>query len=63
MTSLLYRAIAALRVWIGLNDPAENHLHVSHGWLLPTAADMSARTGEPVPVLAPALASAPARRR
>jgi hypothetical protein len=35
MTSLLSRVFAAVRVWIGLNDPAENRLHPSHGWLLP----------------------------
>jgi len=35
MTSLLRRAFASLRVWLGLNDPSENRLHPSHGWLLP----------------------------
>jgi hypothetical protein len=37
MISSLSRAIAAFRVWLGLNDPAENRLHPSHGWLLPLA--------------------------
>jgi hypothetical protein len=35
MTSLLQRALASVRVWLGMNDPDENHLHASHGWLLP----------------------------
>ena len=49
MTSLLYRAIAAIRAWLGLNDPAENRLHPSHGWLLPTVATVRARGSEPLP--------------
>jgi hypothetical protein len=39
MTTLLSRAFAALRVCFGLNDPSENHLHPSHGWLLPPSAE------------------------
>jgi hypothetical protein len=35
MVSLPSRVIAAVRVWLGLNDPVENRLHPSHGWLLP----------------------------
>jgi len=51
MISLLSRVFATLRVWIGMNDPAENRLHPSHGWLLPP----------PVPrALAPAVALSPA---
>ena len=46
MTSWLYRAIAALRAWLGLNDPAENRLHASHGWLLPPVAAVRARAFE-----------------
>jgi hypothetical protein len=46
MTSLLYRAIAALRSWLGLNDPSENRLHPSHGWLLPPLAAVPARSNE-----------------
>jgi len=38
MTSLLRRAFASLRVWLGLNDPSENRLYPSHGWLLRTPA-------------------------
>ena len=52
MTALLSRAFAALRVWLGLNDPSENHLHPSHGWLLPPSADHRPR----VLALAPAAA-------
>ena len=47
MSSPLLRALATLRVWLGMNDPAENHLHASHGWLLPPAAD---RRAELLPV-------------
>jgi hypothetical protein len=36
MTSMLSRAIAALRVWLGFNDPAQNHPYRAHGWLLPS---------------------------
>jgi hypothetical protein len=35
MTPLLRRAIASLRAWLHLNDPSENRLHPSYGWLLP----------------------------
>jgi hypothetical protein len=31
----LKRIISALRVWLGWNDPSENHLSPAHGWLLP----------------------------
>jgi hypothetical protein len=51
MTTLLFRAIATVRTWLGLNDAAENRLHPSHGWLLPPSG---ARDGQlelaPVPV-------------
>ena len=53
MKSLLSRAIAAVRVWIGINDPAENHLHPSHGWLLPSPAAVRALALERVLTLAP----------
>jgi hypothetical protein len=43
MTSLLSRAIAAVRVWLGMNDPSENHPYQSHGWLLPPPALVRAR--------------------
>lgn len=42
MTSALSRMVAAIRVWLGLNDPAERRLHPSYGWLLPPAADLRA---------------------
>ena len=56
MTSLLQRAIASLRVWLGMNDPAENRLHPTFGWLLPEpvlvravgAAPMMPRAGSKV---------------
>lgn len=51
MTSLLSRVISAVRLWLGLNDPAENRLHQSHGWLLPTPG---ARALAPANVLLPA---------
>ena len=60
MTSLLSRAIAAVRVWLGLNDPAENRLHAAHGWLFPS----DSRTMVLARAVAPArVASAPGRRR
>lgn len=49
MTALLYRAIAAVRAWLGLNDPAEDRLHPSHGWLLRPAAAAHARAVAPAP--------------
>ena len=48
MTSMLSRAIAALRVWLGFNDPSENHPYEAHGWLLPPAAPARARTSATV---------------
>jgi hypothetical protein len=49
MTALLYRAIATVRTWLGLNDPAEDRLHPSHGWLLPPPALARARAVAPSP--------------
>ena len=46
MTSLLYRTIAAVRAWLGLNDPADNRLHASHGWLLPPVTAVRAHASE-----------------
>jgi len=43
MTSALYRAVAAVRRWLGFNDPTEDRLHASHGWLLPSVAAVRAR--------------------
>ena len=62
MTSLLSRAIAAIRVWIGMNDPDENHLHASHGWLLPASADVRARALDAVLTLSPAVSPASRKR-
>ena len=64
MTSLLSQAIDAVRVLLGLNDPAENRLHPSHGWLLPPSADLRARGLGLTLALAPApVPSAPGARR
>jgi hypothetical protein len=60
MTSLLSRAIAAVRVWLGLNDPAENRLHPSHGWLLPPPGARGLAASK---VLVPAPVTAPGTRR
>lgn len=38
MIRLFQRAFATVRVWLGLHDPSESRLHVSHGWLLPPPA-------------------------
>lgn len=43
MTSMLSRAIAAVRVWLGFNDPSENRLYPEHGWLLPPVSMARAR--------------------
>ena len=59
MASLLYRVFAALRACVGLNDPTENRLHPSHGWLLPPPAP---RALAPVEVLSPAPVAARGRR-
>jgi hypothetical protein len=47
MNSILGRLFATLRVFFGLNDPAENHLQQPHGWLLPALS--RARSAEPRP--------------
>ena len=58
MTTLLSRAFTALRVWFGLNDPSENHLHPSHGWLLPPFAEQRARVLAVAPAVAVRVPSA-----
>jgi hypothetical protein len=50
MIPFFRRTFASLRVWLGLDDPSENRLHPSHGWLLP------------IPVLAPVPAMANQRQ-
>ena len=37
-----------LRAWLDLNDPSENRLHPSHGWLLPEPAAVRARFHAPI---------------
>ena len=59
MTTLLFRAIAALRTWLGLNDPAQDRLHPSHGWLLPPSGAANRLEPALVPVPMP---PAPGRR-
>jgi hypothetical protein len=59
MFSILSRAVDAVRAWFGLNDPTENRLHASHGWLLPSPADVrAAAVAAPSTVPAPAVCSA-----
>ena len=41
--SLLRRAFATLRSYVGLNDPMDDRLHASHGWLLPASEAVRAR--------------------
>jgi hypothetical protein len=60
MFSALSRVVAAVRVWIGLNDPAEDRPHPSHGWLLVPVSDVRARTQ--ALAVAPAPASSGRRR-
>jgi hypothetical protein len=56
MPSIVLRAIAAVRSWLGFNDPAENHLHATHGWLLPVPAEARAfRLGRALSQVAPAM--------
>ncbi len=60
MTPLLSRVLVAVRAWVGLNDPVENRLHPSHGWLLPPPAPHALAPAE---VLSPAPAVAARGRR
>ena len=60
MKNPLFRAIATVRTWLGLNDPAENRLHPSHGWLLPPSGAANGRL-EPALVPVP-MPPAPGRR-
>jgi hypothetical protein len=60
MRSVLSRVVAAVRLWIGLNDPAENRLYPSHGWLLPPASAVRARAL--ALAVAPQISSAAGRR-
>jgi hypothetical protein len=53
MTSVISRAIAAIRVWLGMNDPAQDRLYPSHGWLLPLPVDVRARQLDQALRLAP----------
>jgi len=62
MTSVLSRALAAVRVCMGLNDPSENRLHPSHGWLLPPSADARARALERTSALSTVQSSAADKR-
>jgi hypothetical protein len=62
MTSLLSRGIAAVRVWIGLNHPAENRMHPSHGWLLPPVPSMGLRALAIAETLSPVPSAAGKRR-
>ena len=48
MLSLLRRAFALLRASLNLNDPSENRLYASHGWLLPAPADLRVRHDPPI---------------
>jgi hypothetical protein len=63
MTTVLSRAIAAVRVWLGL-DPAEMS-PPPHGWLLPPSFAMRALALDRVLRLAPipVTVAAPGRRR
>ena len=54
MIRFLERAFAAIRVRLGMNDPSENHLHASHGWLLPATSEMRDSRAAAAPLAAPA---------
>jgi hypothetical protein len=47
------RAFATLRVWLGMNDPSENRLHPTYGWLLLDPATVRARSGTVAPFVPP----------
>jgi hypothetical protein len=49
MISILGRAFATLRVWLDMNDPSENRLHPTYGWLLLDPATVRARNGTVAP--------------
>jgi hypothetical protein len=51
---MLSRAIAAVRVWLGFNDPSENHPYQADGWLLPPLSLARARTQAQVATVSPA---------
>lgn len=53
MTTLLRRAMTALRVWLGLADPSQDPITPAHGWLLPDP-EMLLSLRKPVPVAAEA---------
>jgi hypothetical protein len=63
MISALFEALAALRVWIGLGDSADDRLVPSHGWLLPPIPGFSGRVPQLALSPVPAPSSAAARRR
>ena len=54
MKTLLERARAALRTWLGLADPSSYPIAPNHGWLLPDP-DMLLSLRKPVPVPARAV--------
>ena len=43
MTTMMERAIHAVRTWLGLADASEAHLTPGHGWLLPVPAEVLTR--------------------
>jgi hypothetical protein len=46
--NVLTRSLSALRTWLGLGDPSDDHLTPSHGWLLPPAEAPVPRPAEGV---------------
>ena len=38
MVSMVGRIFTHICVWLGLNDPSEDHMYEPYGWLLPAAA-------------------------
>ena len=48
MLSLLRRAFALLCSFLGLDDASKNRLHPTHGWLLPSAAEVLATHAVPI---------------
>jgi len=48
MLPFLRRAFALLCSYLDLNEPSQNRLHPSHGWLLPDPAVVRAHRSTPI---------------
>lgn len=53
MATVFARSLEAVRVWLGFDGPADNRVHGSHGWLLPSVSYMRALAFDRVLAMAP----------